>query len=76
MQDARAAGADDAILARHRRLRVRRFRRRFGLLPSGAALGNGLLVAGSVGARQVANLDLPAQSCDHARAPPSSNHPA
>ena len=76
VQAAHRAGANDAILARHHRLRIKRFRRRFGGLPSSAALRNELCVAGIAGALQIANLDLPAPSRDHARAPPSSNHPA
>ena len=70
------AGTDEAILARHRRLRIKRFRRRFGGLPSGAALRNEPVVAGIVGALEVATFDLPVPSRDYARAPPSSNHPA
>jgi hypothetical protein len=76
VQDARAAGADEALPARHRKLIRKRFRRRFGGLASSVALRNELLVAGFIGARQVANLDLPVPSRDHARAPPPSNHPA
>jgi hypothetical protein len=76
VQAAHGGGADDAILARHRRLRIKRFRRRFAGLPRSAAFRNELRVAGIAGALQIANLDPPAPSRDHARAPPSSNHPA
>jgi hypothetical protein len=76
VRSAHRAGAGAAILARHRRLRIKRFRRRFAGFPCGAAFRNELRVAGIVGALQNANLDPPAPSRDHARAPPSSNHPA
>jgi hypothetical protein len=72
----RGAGADDALAARHRKLIQKRFRQRLGGLASSTALRNELLVAGIVGALQVANLDQPAPYRDHARAPPASNHPA
>jgi hypothetical protein len=74
VQAVRGAGADDALPARHRGLRIKRFRQRFGLLPSSATLHNELLVAGIAGAKQVANLDQPLPSRDHARAPPAANH--
>jgi hypothetical protein len=74
---ARNPGADEeAILVRPRKLRRRRFGQRFGGLPSSAAFRNEWLVAGSVGALQFANVDLPAPSRDHARAPPAANQPA
>jgi hypothetical protein len=73
---ARHSSADDALPARHRRLKTKRLRRLFGGLPSSTALRNKLRVAGIVGAIEVTPLVLPAPSRDHARAPPVSTHPA
>ena len=73
---ARHSSTDAALLARHRRLKIRRFRRSFAELPSSTALRNELRGAGIAGAIKVANLHLPAPSRDHARAPPLPNHPA
>jgi hypothetical protein len=76
VQVARHAGADHVLLARHQRLRIKRFRRWCGLLPSSTALRNELRVAGIAGTLQVSHLDLPLPSRNHARAPPASNHSA
>ncbi len=76
VQAARHAGADDALLARHRKLRIKRFRRWSSLLPSSPALRNELRVAGLAGTLEAPNLDLPLPSRDHARAPPALSHPA
>jgi hypothetical protein len=72
---ARHSSTDAALLARHRRLKIRRFRRSFPGLPSSPAFRNGLRGAGMAGGIEVTNLDLPAPSRDHARAPPLPNHP-
>jgi hypothetical protein len=73
---ARHPSTDAVLSPRHRRLKIRRFRRSFAGLPSSTARRNELRGAGIAGALAVANLHLPAPSRDHARAPPPPNYPA
>ncbi len=72
---ARHSSPDYAFVTRHRRLRIKRFGRSSGGLPSGTALRNAPRVAGIAGAIEIASLHLPAPSRDHARAPPLLHHP-
>jgi hypothetical protein len=73
---ARRAGADDALPARHRKLRRKRFRQRFGALTVSTSRCTELPVADIVGTLPGANLDNLTPYCDHARAPPASNQHA
>jgi len=76
VEAARPAEAQDVLPVRHRTLARKRFQRRFGVLTFGARRCSELPVTGIVGARQVADLEVPAPYSDHARAPPASNQPA
>ncbi len=69
VQAAHHAGADDLLLARHRRP-VKRFRRRLALPASRVVLRSELLATGAPGTVDGATLDPQAPDRDHARAPP------
>ncbi len=72
----RHSSADDALPAYCRKPMKKRLRGRFGVLPPGVLPDGTLRVADIVGTLEVANLDQPSPSRDHARAPPLQNHPA